>query len=151
MGLARIGMLLVVGLPLLVAVVFIGLGYWSSHGAEQATGYRDGKLQPCGPAPNCVCSESGDIAPLVNNAADESLMPRLNELVVALGGVVVSQQSNYIHAEFTSRWFRFVDDVEILVSDSTAHIRSASRVGHSDLGANAARVARLRELFENTP
>jgi uncharacterized protein (DUF1499 family) len=45
--------------------------------------------------------------------------------------------------------FRFVDDLELRLSvdDGRIHIRSASRVGNSDLGANRKRVERLRERF----
>jgi uncharacterized protein (DUF1499 family) len=50
------------------------------------------------------------------------------------------------HAEFTSALFRFVDDVEFLLDDSTRtiHLRSASRIGNSDLGVNRKRVEVLQ-------
>lgn len=62
---------------------------------------------------------------------------------------IVEEKPGYLHAVFTSLIFRFRDDVEILVDDSAKvlQIRSASRVGHSDLGVNRKRVERLRDRF----
>jgi uncharacterized protein (DUF1499 family) len=62
---------------------------------------------------------------------------------------IITQTDDYLHAEYTSRIFRFVDDVE-LVLDSGArkiHFRSASRVGHSDIGVNRGRMEDLRLRF----
>jgi uncharacterized protein (DUF1499 family) len=58
-------------------------------------------------------------------------------------------EENYIHAEFTSLVFRFVDDVEFLFSQErdgevSIDIRSASRVGHSDFGVNRKRMEDIR-------
>jgi uncharacterized protein (DUF1499 family) len=62
---------------------------------------------------------------------------------------VVVNEENYIHAEFTSLVFRFVDDVEFLFSQErdgevSIDIRSASRVGHSDFGVNRKRMEDIR-------
>ena len=43
-------------------------------------------------------------------------------------------------------WFGFKDDVVARVSDGKIDFRSVSRVGQSDLGANAKRILALREL-----
>lgn len=62
---------------------------------------------------------------------------------------VVEAEEDYIHAEFTTLVFRFVDDVEFLIDSEAKRVdfRSASRVGHSDLGTNRRRLTRLcREL-----
>ncbi len=103
----------------------------------------------CGAAPNCVCSEgaaAGDshaIAPLPRPAGEDPLAA-VAAAVGALGGVVTTRTDAYLHATFTSRLFRFVDDLEVRVTDTALAVRSASRVGHSDLGANRARVEALR-------
>jgi uncharacterized protein (DUF1499 family) len=62
---------------------------------------------------------------------------------------VITSENNYIHAEFTSLIFRFVDDVEFYFEDPAPviHIRSASRVGYSDLGANRKRIEKIRQQF----
>jgi len=52
--------------------------------------------------------------------------------------------------EFRSNVFRFVDDVEFLFDreKKLIHVRSASRVGYSDLGVNRKRVEKIRSLFQ---
>jgi uncharacterized protein (DUF1499 family) len=58
---------------------------------------------------------------------------------------IVSRDTYYVHAEFRSRLFRFVDDVELVVDPAAhlVHFRSASRVGHSDFGVNRRRMEEL--------
>ncbi len=65
---------------------------------------------------------------------------------------ILAAQENYIRAEFTSALFRFVDDVEFYfpeeqASETVIHIRSASRVGYYDFGANRKRIERIRDKF----
>jgi uncharacterized protein (DUF1499 family) len=57
----------------------------------------------------------------------------------------VTATETYLHAEFTSALFRFVDDVEFWFDENTrtVHLRSASRIGNSDLGVNRKRIASL--------
>ena len=63
---------------------------------------------------------------------------------------IMTVQERYIHAEFTSFLFRFVDDVEFLLDEGskTIHVRSASRIGYSDLGVNRKRVEAIRTRFD---
>ena len=58
---------------------------------------------------------------------------------------VVEAQADYIHAEFTTLLFRYVDDVEFSIDPLAKRVdfRSASRVGHSDLGTNRRRMKKL--------
>ena len=60
-----------------------------------------------------------------------------------------SESEDYIHFEFTSSFFRFVDDVEFLLDEESelVHFRSASRVGRSDLGVNRSRMKKITELL----
>jgi uncharacterized protein (DUF1499 family) len=62
---------------------------------------------------------------------------------------IINQQQHYIAATFTSKVFKFVDDFEIRIDaeEHQLHIRSASRIGYSDLGVNRRRVEQFRELF----
>ncbi len=55
----------------------------------------------------------------------------------------------YMHLEFRSAVFRFVDDVEFLLDDESKciHVRSASRVGVYDLGVNRRRIEGIRKRF----
>lgn len=76
---------------------------------------------------------------------------RLRQAVLAAGDATfVVEGDTYWHLEFRSRLFRFVDDVEFLfdLERKVIHVRSASRVGYSDLGVNRKRVERIRTLFQ---
>jgi len=67
-----------------------------------------------------------------------------------MGGKIQEEHDGYLWATFTSRVFRFVDDVEfrMVPSDGIIHVRSGSRVGYSDLGVNRKRVEKLRAGFD---
>ena len=113
------------------------------------------RLTPCPSSPNCVSSLSTDrkhaIKPLrYNDSLDEARKRLVAILDRQAAARVTITESDYIHAEFRSRIFRFVDDVEFLFSDEEkiVHVKSASRIGYSDLGANRKRVERLRRIFE---
>jgi len=62
---------------------------------------------------------------------------------------IVCEEPNYLHATVKSVVFRFVDDIEFLCdpTESVIHVRSASRIGYSDLGKNRARVEQFRKHF----
>lgn len=65
---------------------------------------------------------------------------------------IVTDTQKYVHVEFTSFLFRFVDDVEFVFDEENKiiHLRSASRVGISDFGVNRSRLENLRTLFETS-
>jgi uncharacterized protein (DUF1499 family) len=67
------------------------------------------------------------------------------------GAQVVTVTPDYLHAEFTTRWLRFVDDVEFVVApaERVIHVRSASRVGREDLGTNRRRVEAIRAAWDS--
>jgi uncharacterized protein (DUF1499 family) len=60
-----------------------------------------------------------------------------------------------IEATDTSRVFRFVDDIAVRIrsdaNGSRIDVRSKSREGKGDLGANAARIRKLREALGVVP
>jgi uncharacterized protein (DUF1499 family) len=108
-------------------------------------------LTSCPASPNCVVSQDADtkhtIDPITyhidRNAARETL---LKVLTVVPRTEVVEQTDSYIHALSKSRIFGFVDDVEFYLpkNEDLIHIRSASRMGDSDLGVNRRRVEQIR-------
>ena len=116
-----------------------------------------GRLAPCPSSPNCVSSEAPDarhhVDPIAFTGAPAQAMRRLRAVIEAMPRTrIVSASDTALRAEFTSRLFRFVDDVDCVV-DATAgviQVRSASRVGYSDLGANRGRVEALRAAFERS-
>jgi uncharacterized protein (DUF1499 family) len=111
-------------------------------------------LAPCPNRPNCVSSLAEDVAhrvdPLALRVPLERAWPQLRDAVASLPRTrIVETGDGYLRAEATSRLFRFVDDLEVLHVPGTVRIdvRSASRVGYSDLGVNRARVESLRETL----
>jgi uncharacterized protein (DUF1499 family) len=62
---------------------------------------------------------------------------------------IVEVTDHYVHAEFTSNFFRFVDDVEFGIDDGLRiiHVRSSSRIGYYDFGVNRRRIERIRDQF----
>ncbi len=111
-------------------------------------------LVKCPRTPNCVSSIATNPEKLV--APFELLGAELTDFQAAIvsaikedGGVVRDERKGYVWATYTSKVFRFVDDIEWLfdANKGVFDVRSASRVGRSDFGVNAKRVARLREIL----
>ena len=117
-------------------------------------GVVNGRLQPCSWKPNCVCSFDTDtghgIAPLTFTGAWEAARERLLKVIGSQPRTrLVADEGPYLRIECTSLIMRFVDDLEFLFDParSVIHVRSASRVGRSDLGVNRHRVEGIRQLF----
>jgi len=117
-------------------------------------GVENGKFKQCPNTPNCVNSQAKDkrhfIEPIIISSSiietKKYILDALDQLKVSR---VVVVDDNYIRAEFVSKVFRFVDDVEFCFSETNSkevlvHIRSASRVGYSDLGVNRKRIEEIR-------
>ena len=112
-------------------------------------------LADCPKSPNCVSSQASNpdrqVAPLKGGENAEQARQRLTALLDSLPRVSwAAATEKRIEAEFTSLIFRFTDDVVFEIEeDGTIQVRSASRIGYSDLGANRARVEMLRERLAN--
>jgi uncharacterized protein (DUF1499 family) len=116
-----------------------------------ATGDR---LGPMPTTPNAVGSQTEDpayrIAPLEFDGDPDQAWQRLRRVLQRQPRTtLVTVTDRYLHAEARSRLFRFTDDIEFLLQPEARQIdvRSASRVGHSDLGVNRARVEAIRREF----
>lgn len=87
-----------------------------------------------------------DLAPLRLQAAPAEIFARAREAAEAMGWTIVAADvaRGRIEATDRTRWFGFVDDIVIrLTADGAGtrvDLRSASRVGISDLGKNAQRI-----------
>jgi len=90
-----------------------------------------------------------DVKPLVVKAPPREVLQSAIDAARSLGWEVVSSDASAgrIEAVDTSTWFGFKDDVVVRVrpegTGSRIDVRSASRVGESDLGANARRIRRF--------
>jgi uncharacterized protein (DUF1499 family) len=129
---------------------------FASFSAAKADGLgvKDGQLSRCPDSPNCVSTEAKDskhsIVPIRYTSAKDEAMKKLIAVINSMPRTkIVKTSDDYLHAEFTSAIFRFVDDVEFLFKDSdkTIQFRSASRVGHSDFGVNRKRMEEIRQRF----
>ncbi|MCF6205021.1 MAG: DUF1499 domain-containing protein [Methylococcaceae bacterium] len=112
------------------------------------------KLKQCPNSPNCVSSQSDSkshyIEPLSYKSSDDEAMQKIKKTILTMPRTkLVEEKNHYLHVEFKSSILRFVDDVEIIIDDSekVIHFRSASRVGHSDFGANRRRINEIKKLF----
>ncbi len=113
------------------------------------------RLKPCPQSPNCVCSQAESarhrIEPLPTGDHPDETFAALKKLLSRMPGTRIrSESATYLHAEARTKWLRFVDDLECLldVEQRCIHIRSASRLGYSDLGANRRRVESIRTQLE---
>ncbi|BAZ66536.1 hypothetical protein NIES4106_12880 [Fischerella sp. NIES-4106] len=134
-------------------IIFLSLTIFSAANWAYASGLgvTNDHLSSCPASNNCVVSQDADSKHAIDsiayhvdrNTARETL---LKVLSVVPRTEVIEQTDNYIHALSKSRIFKFVDDVEFYFppNESVIHLRSASRVGESDLGVNRRRIEQIR-------
>lgn len=134
----------------IIISVFLVTSFLSCSGKRPANlGATEGRLLSCPDKPNCVSSQETRPDHKVGSFAfkgdREASKTRLKGVVAKMGGELIEEKEDYLYYEFTSNIFKFVDDVEFFFdSDSQViHVRSASRVGHSDLGVNKKRVQKI--------
>jgi len=115
-------------------------------------GVRDGLLAVCPASPNCVSSQADDgkhrIAPLTFSGDPDAAFARLRMALGRRGDTtIIEEKTGYLRVEL--RTTLFVDDGEFLLDRtlSVIQIRSASRLGHSDLGKNRNRMEEIRGQF----
>jgi uncharacterized protein (DUF1499 family) len=156
-SLLKRGLIIVITL-VLVATCSIGIMLAASGGMMFA-GKRptnigiqpSGQLAPCPRTPNCVNSFSQDathiIEPLTYQSTPTEAMTNLKTVIQNMERTnIITESDNYLYAEFKSKLMGFVDDVEFLMDESAKviHVRSASRLGESDLGVNRQRIETIR-------
>ncbi len=145
MSVLKIILLIVMALPILGAGSFYFLAQHSKK--NDAPGLVDGVLAVCPSSPNCVRSEAGTPPAHAVEPFPLAVWDQLAAVVEQSGGVITTQNEIYLAAEYSSKVFGFVDDMEFRKASDVVHIRSASRVGHSDMGANKKRVIEIREAL----
>lgn len=113
------------------------------------------KLAKCPDSPNCICTEYPEDSahyqvPLEFQGDSAQTLSKIKEAIQKSGGVIESETDSSISATFTSKIFKFVDDVDVRLDteNQKVHIRSASRVGYSDLGANRKRYLKIRKNYQ---
>jgi uncharacterized protein (DUF1499 family) len=127
----------------------------SEHLTKRRGGLMDSNpLKPCPNSPNCVSTLSErDRHKMDPIPYTGSLKEAKGKLILLLRGMreanVINEREDYIHATFTSRFLRFVDDVELWLDDAAKliHFRSGSRTGYYDFGVNRRRMSVIRTRF----
>ena len=120
------------------------------------------KFADCPSSPNCVSSyadpndEEHYIDPYeLTYSPEESYGIIIDYLNSRSNAEIISSEDNeYIHAVFRTSFFKFKDDVEFRFStagdgNTIVNIRSASRLGYGDLGANRKRMEEIRTYLKN--
>lgn len=141
---------------ILSAIVVLSMLSIGCTGVRPANlGIKDGKLAPCPSTPNCVSSQSPDrehaVEPLsFTGTAAEAHAGIMKIILDMKRSRIITDTNSYIHVEFTSAVFRFVDDMEFQFDEGAKliHVRSAARLGHSDLGVNRKRVEDIRARWK---
>ncbi len=125
-------------------------------GRPDNLGVRDGRLAVCPNSPNCVSSQATNeghrIAPFIFGDDPDSAFARLKQILAdRKDTTIVDEQPGYLRVEFHT--ILFVDDGEFLLDgrQRLIQVRSASRLGYSDLGKNRSRLEEIRRQFDSLP
>ena len=117
---------------------------------------KDGKFNPCPKSPNCVSTQSDDdrhkLDPLKYNGTIDEAKSRIKEIITSFKRTrLITEENNYLHYEFRTATFKFVDDVEFYFDDEMKliHFRSAARLGWSDLGVNKKRMLKVSKIYNS--
>ena len=117
----------------------------------QAGSASEKTLPLCRDSPNCVSSQAQDdlhfIEPFKISGSPDKAWQALKKALNGQSRMVITHETaDMLHAEATSLIFRFVDDINVILDTdmNLIHIRSASRIGHSDFGVNRKRIEALR-------
>ena len=136
-----------------LALLFSGTAMSTEPGPRSSA-----NLSPCPDSPNCVSSQAPDASHRVDPIlVAEDPYASWSRLVKVIGKMkrarIVQEGDGYLHAEFRSAVFGFVDDVEFRMDPAGRRIdlRSASRKGYYDFGANRRRVEEIRGRFSREP
>lgn len=87
--------------------------------------------------------------PFKNNNAENSMQVLISVLKNTPGVTIVDAKPDYIYAHAKTKVLKFVDDVEFWVNPAKGviDVRSASRLGREDFGANRVRVEAIRSAY----
>ena len=108
----------------------------------------DQALSTCPGSPNCVSStdQPPSFGALEGANASEAFAKLTARVQADRHATIIRQTDHYLHAEYRSAAFGFIDDLELRLSDERrVDLRSASRLGYSDFGVNKKRLSSLTD------
>ena len=124
--------------------------------SKKPIGIVNGKLHPCPKSPNCVSTQATEnkhkINPINFSGSLNEAKDKIVNIISSLKrSKIITNKDNYIHAEFRTATFKFVDDVEFLFDESEKiiHFRSRARLGYSDMGVNRKRMETIGNMYSN--
>jgi uncharacterized protein (DUF1499 family) len=141
--------------PRTIAAAVLAMPLFSCAGTRPSNlGVKDSRLAACPSSPNCVSSDDADIShripafQLAVPAADAWRTVR-STITGQPRTKIITETDDYLHAECSSAFFGFVDDIELHLrpSQNLIAVRSAARLGYSDFAVNRKRVENLRALL----
>ncbi|MGR0277819.1 DUF1499 domain-containing protein [Marinomonas dokdonensis] len=146
------------GIAFFIALLVVGFFVYVHYYNEQPNdlGVTDGLLKACPTSPNCVSSQaerSDDVhyvESIIYRDNRKDVQLSLESFLLNQGNArIVSSTLGYVHLEIKSKYIGYIDDVEFYLpeADSVIHVRSASRVGYSDVGVNRERVEQVRAFL----
>ncbi|KPL98335.1 DUF1499 domain-containing protein [Vibrio splendidus] len=120
--------------------------------SQGITDMKDRTSSPCGDKPNCVSTqddrEQHTLAAF--ELSDSANLDAIEQVALTLPGAkTAGKTEDYLRVECTSRIMRFVDDLELKITDGKLIVRSESRTGHSDFGVNRKRAEQLRASLKS--
>ncbi len=138
------GVLVVLGAPMVVR----------NYITPRSVGITDGALSEVPRSPNGVSSQTDvtgkRVDPLPFQGSVEETRQALLAAAESFGTYrLKTDEGTYLHLVFITPVMRFRDDVEFLLDEEAqvVHLRSASRVGHSDMGLNRRRYEAIRQHY----
>lgn len=156
-----------IALPVLLGVGLLAAQGGALRGTQPTDlGVKDGRLKAPSSTRNSVSSQAAlypehpqkgyasiEPLPLKNRDAVASLTALSKALQSVPGVTVVDQQPDYVYAQAQTRWLKFVDDMEFWANPATGvvELRSASRLGREDFGANRQRIEAVRAAYLAQP
>ncbi|MBT4836892.1 MAG: DUF1499 domain-containing protein [Methylococcales bacterium] len=141
---------------LIIVVVILILGFMMAFLSKNGDGHVliGDKLPECPDKPNCLCSEYAQnnhwIEPLsIDGLEAEKAWHLFRQMVEQSGGDIRVDQNFKLHAVYTTSFFKFNDDLMARLDNEKKliHLRSESRIGHSDFGKNKQRLQDLCDAF----
>lgn len=155
----RILRILIPALAVLIGLFFLARWLVETQSPTPDTlGIVDGRLAACPASPNCVSTRDSDaqhaIAPLTYDGSTADARARILAILEAdPQATIITSEPDYIHAEFRSPFWQFIDDVEFQFEEGSGEVqfRSASRLGYGDMGANRDRMQAITAAFTANP
>lgn len=136
----------------LLSSAYFGIRYviMAFSPAPARHGVAEGRFTPCPTTQACISSQAADpdqfVAPIPFTVSPQQALEKLLRVLAGMDrSVVVAARASYIHVEFRSHLWGFIDDVEFFIDPeaSVIHLRAAARL----VGINRQRIETIRQRF----